>query len=751
MVSIIAKSGFAGALDTGAMEDLLDNTVPRHAELIEAFGESMDTGLFAPSSLSATAFVFDATLDGFSLQLSFNGTGLGPFGSLAQFEAAFDAGVATGAITNISVTGSKSPQFPGDTAIPDVKFLNVNFAANGYTISSGMQKIIVKGALPTSMSDFFDLGQSLDQLANFDTLSNAQKNALISDLSTLDFNSLRIMSEGTEVMAFTAGANAVSFSQLGYKFILEGSFPANVGAALPMLMRVDDFFNGGAALDFSDIAGFEVTGIKIKGPDGKVLARTVGDFGTSETITLDSIKIDGKTANNVQIGENGSNADQGGFFDDQLIGTNARDHLFGLAGHDFLDGGNGNDFLFGGTGNDNLDGGEGNDFLNPGDNHSYDTVIGSAGNDTIDFGDNIGGFQQIYYGALNAPVAITANINGKTNTGTVLKGALGADTILDVKQAMNSVKVDPAVGGFQIDGTTLNDSFTLTNTNGGWMAVRGGAGVDTYVLGLTANSITRLQLNDGFQGVKVNVGLNKIGNDGHGNAESLVRTDTAGYLELRGSDFNDRLVGSANKERFITERGNDFVDGKGGIDLIRYDRSGVDAVNVDLGAGTASGTWRGVAFTDTLKNIENLRGSRADDDILKGSGARNKIEGRGGDDLIDGRGKNDVLMGEDGDDTILGGGGKDRLVGGADDDSLTGGAKRDTFVYNGNLDEGEDRITDFENGIDRIEIAGESFADLKIQKAGGGSNARVVLDSGTEILLVGVSKGDLDASDFIFV
>lgn len=750
MVSIIAKSGFAKAFDNGAAEDLFETTVPRHAELLEGFGEAMDQGLFGPSSLSSTAFVFDATLGNFDFQLSFNGTGLGPFGSLAQFEAAFDAGVATGAITNISVTGSKSPQFPGDTSLPTAKILNFKFAANGYTITSGQQKIVVKGALPTSMSDFFDLGQSFDDLANYDSLTNAQKNALISDLAALDFNSIRVLSEGTEVLALSAGPNVVSMTQMGYKFILEGSFPANVGAALPMLLEIDDFLNGGPALDFSDIAGFDVTGIKIKGPDGTVLLRTTGSFGTTDTITLDSLKIDGKTANNPQLGNSGSNHDESGFADDQMFGTNARDHLFGLSGHDILEGFGGNDFLFGGTGNDNLNGGTGDDYLNPGDNHSYDTVIGSAGNDTIDFVDNTGGFQQIHYGALTAPVAIVANINGKTNTGTVLKGSQGTDTILDVKKAMNSVKIDSAVGGFQIDGTAQNDSFTLTNTNGGWMAVRGGMGVDTYVLGLTANSITRLQLNDAQQGVKVNVGLAKIGNDGHGNSEILSLTDTAGYLEIRGGNFNDRLVGSANKERFITEQGNDFVDGKGGIDLIRYDRSGVDAVNVDLGAGTASGTWRGVAFTDTLKNIENLRGSRNDDDILKGSGARNKIEGRGGDDLIDGRGKNDVLIGEAGDDTILGGGGKDRINGGTGDDSLTGGTKRDTFEFDGLVDEGSDRITDFENGVDRIEIAGETFADLTIRQTGSG-NARVVLDSGTEILLVGVSKAEVDASDFIFV
>ena len=49
---------------------------------------------------------------------------------------------------------------------------------------------------------------------------------------------------------------------------------------------------------------------------------------------------------------------------------------------------------------------------------------------------------------------------------------------------------------------------------------------------------------------------------------------------------------------------------KGGTDLSRYDRSGADDVQVDLAAETATRIWNGVSFTDTLRNIENIRGSR---------------------------------------------------------------------------------------------------------------------------------------------
>ena len=44
--------------------------------------------------------------------------------------------------------------------------------------------------------------------------------------------------------------------------------------------------------------------------------------------------------------------------------------------------------------------------------------------------------------------------------------------------------------------------------------------------------------------------------------------------------------------------GNDVIDGRGGYDQLRFDRSGVQGVVVDLLEGTATGVW-GSAFLDT--------------------------------------------------------------------------------------------------------------------------------------------------------
>lgn len=68
----------------------------------------------------------------------------------------------------------------------------------------------------------------------------------------------------------------------------------------------------------------------------------------------------------------------------------------------------------------------------------------------------------------------------------------------------------------------------------------------------------------------------------------------------------------------------------------------------------------------------------------------------------------DSLLGWDKADVISGGGGDDRIAGLGGADVLTGGAGNDRFVY---LDpvEGDDTITDFVSGEDRIEVSGAGF------------------------------------------
>ena len=80
-----------------------------------------------------------------------------------------------------------------------------------------------------------------------------------------------------------------------------------------------------------------------------------------------------------------------------------------------------------------------------------------------------------------------------------------------------------------------------------------------------------------------------------------------------------------------TAAGADTLDGGAGMDFASYLRSDA-GVTVNLGEG------------DTLSNIENLGGSRHDDD-LNGNGGNNILRGGSGNDTLQGGAEEDILTG----------------------------------------------------------------------------------------------------------
>ena len=70
---------------------------------------------------------------------------------------------------------------------------------------------------------------------------------------------------------------------------------------------------------------------------------------------------------------------------------------------------------------------------------------------------------------------------------------------------------------------------------------------------------------------------------------------------------------------------------------------------------------------------------------------------------------NDLLFGGWGEDRLVGGWGADTLDGARGADSLHGGRGADIFVFGPG--DGADRIRDFEDGIDKVDLTGFGFAN----------------------------------------
>ena len=98
-------------------------------------------------------------------------------------------------------------------------------------------------------------------------------------------------------------------------------------------------------------------------------------------------------------------------------------------------------------------------------------------------------------------------------------------------------------------------------------------------------------------------------------------------------------------------------------------------------------------------------------------------------------------------DDLEGGGGADKLNGGRGADELTGGGGADVFQFRS--DDGFDRITDSQQGRDKIEIVrgADDFGDLSISQVGDDvriafANVRIVVEDDND--------GAFSSSDFIF-
>lgn len=189
---------------------------------------------------------------------------------------------------------------------------------------------------------------------------------------------------------------------------------------------------------------------------------------------------------------------------------------------------------------------------------------------------------------------------------------------------------------------------------------------------------------------------------------------------LTGNNANNRLEGGDGDDRLAGLNGNDRLFGDGHQDLL-------------LGGGGRDRLFGG-----------------DDNDRLNGGGGNDRLNGDDGNDILAGKGGRDRMNGGDGNDTLNGNGGNDILTGGRGNDTMNGGGGRDIFVFNFDIDSGNDRIRSYSDGTDQIRITGRDtsqFSDLDIDQVGGNA---VVSFGLSQITLLGVDSSDLGASDFLF-
>lgn len=206
---------------------------------------------------------------------------------------------------------------------------------------------------------------------------------------------------------------------------------------------------------------------------------------------------------------------------------------------------------------------------------------------------------------------------------------------------------------------------------------------------------------------------------------------------IDGTEGNDRLVGTGER---------DIIDGLGGDDRL-FGRGGDD----DIFGGDGDDTIKGEAGNDLLEGgggSDHIEGGTGDDEIDGGDG-KDSLFGGAGDDTIDGGRGDDTILGGAGADTLSGDVGNDFIVGGAGHNVIFGGAGNDTLGGDDDGNEisggaGNDTISSgrgadvLDGGAGNDEIRGGDGAD---RIDGGAGDDQLWGDGGGDFFLFTSNNG----------
>ncbi len=306
------------------------------------------------------------------------------------------------------------------------------------------------------------------------------------------------------------------------------------------------------------------------------------------------------------------------------------------------------------------------------------------------------------------------------------------------------------------DDILVGDTMNPGSKEVGHNIMYGGAGNDTFYTGVLGDSMYGEEGDDTFIV--------------QGTSGAAVFDGGSGFNTILLQDFNGfnpagatRVVLYIDSIKDIDQianasgRGADIVNLSGDLDLsettlinITQIRGGDEADNIkgNIIIDSETQTARGVIIQG-LGGDDTITGSRLDD-TLSGDEGNDVLSGGAGNDFLSGGNGQDILIGGLGVDRLDGGAGNDRLAGQGGNDQLTGGAGADLFYFN--LNGGQDTITDFQNGIDKI-VIGSDIASVNLFEFQG--SAALELTSGsassaTYVRLLGVPVSQIDGSDFIF-
>jgi len=501
----------------------------------------------------------------------------------------------------------------------------------------------------------------------------------------------------------------------------------------------DTLDGGGGADNMDGGAGYNIASYASSGAGVTASLANVGvNTGDAAGDAYTNIQqINGSGAADTLTGANGAGSTLRGLGGNDVLNAIGAAQLNGDDGADVLNGGNADDTLIGGAGADQINGGGGTDLA------SYVTsaagvlvslVGGSTGGDAT--GDVLTGVENV----AGSNFADTITGDGGRN---YLLGLAGNDVLEgggEEDQLEGGAGSDTLRGGLGFDYAVYAGASARVVVNLAGGSGEGDSAGDTY---------------DSIEGV-----IGSAHNDiitGDANANTVQ--GGAGDDVIRTGDGSDLIAGNAGNDIIYGGLGTDIMQGEGGADTFLFEtaqdsqatpqivadiindfQTGIDKIDISGFSPTSvtfgtEGEFNTVVATSASGTFTvRVRGPvTASDIITTATGS--------------------AINGGAGADSLIGTGGGDTIIGGGGGDTLTGGGGADTFRYTSTSDStvaNQDVITDFQTGLDRIDLTALNPTSVSMARLAGGGGTVVYAETPNGAFQLFAAGANLQGSDFLY-
>jgi Ca2+-binding RTX toxin-like protein len=398
--------------------------------------------------------------------------------------------------------------------------------------------------------------------------------------------------------------------------------------------------------------------------------------------------------------------------------------ISGTSGNNLVIAGSGADTITFTSGNNTIEAGDGANTISAtsGDNtittgSGADTITVTSGDNTIEAGDGA-----------NTITATSGDNTITTGSGadTITTGGLACgDDIMTDGPMWDDFVSDEVIEIDYISDFDPSDRITIASRGN---TIITGSGADTITVTSGDNTI---EAGDGANTITATSGLNSI-TTGSG-ADTITTGGLAGIGNTinAGDGANTIATGAGNDivytgvdiDTITTGAGDDTIHITGGTDTIAAG-AGNDTLIVDFSAATAAVSINALAGTAAAGYAGNISGLG----IATFAGVENF----------------EITSGSS-NDTITTGAGNDAINAGGGHDVIFGGEGADIFVFE--LGSGNDIISDFEQGVDMIDVSGYGFANFNTLAINVGTENSVInFGAGNTVTVLDVVN--LDMYDF---